>query len=329
MLALETIGLTKDYHTGFWRKRPKRALDGLSLQVEAGEIFGLLGPNGAGKTTTLKILLRLVFPTAGTARIFGSDLSNISVHRRIGYLPENPYFYDHLTAEEFLNYMGELFDLSPAVRLRRVGELIDRVGIREAKDTPLRKFSKGMIQRVGIAQALINSPELVFLDEPMSGLDPIGRREVRDMILQLRKEGKTVFFSTHILADAETLCDRVGILQNGRLRGCGDLEEILKMGVSSTEIVLDRPSTETLDALKEDAASAIRTGERVRIEVAEPARVGEVLALLLKLKARIVSVNPVRTSLEDYFLAQMGQDGRPSAPAAPSCIESTRVEERK
>ncbi|PYV28950.1 MAG: ABC transporter, partial [Acidobacteria bacterium] len=194
---------TKDYPVGFWRQRPKRALDGLNLRVEASEIFGLLGPNGAGKSTTLKILLRLVFPTSGTARILGREVDDVSLHARIGYLPENPYFYDYLTAEEFLNYAGELFGLGSAERRRRVGELLERVDLVGSRNVPLGKFSKGMVQRLGIAQALINDPDVLFLDEPMSGLDPLGRREVRDLMLELRARGKTVFFSTHILSDAE------------------------------------------------------------------------------------------------------------------------------
>ena len=202
MLALETHDLTKDYLLGFWRKRPRRALDHLNLQVECGQVFGLLGPNGAGKTTTLKLLFRLVFPTSGTARILGKSLDAVSVHTQVGYLPENPYFYDHLTAEEFMNYAGALFGLPIAERRRRAGELLERVGLKDVQGIPLRKFSKGMTQRLGIAQALLNDPEVIFLDEPMSGLDPVGRREVRDLILEWKRAGKTVFFSTHILSDA-------------------------------------------------------------------------------------------------------------------------------
>ena len=221
MFAVETVGLTKDYRLGFWRGRPKRALDGLDLRVEGSEIFGLLGPNGAGKSTTLKILLRLIFPTSGTARILGRGAGDVSLRARVGYVPENPYFYDHLTAEEFLNYAGQLFGLAASERRRRVDELIERVGLSDSRRVPLGKFSKGMTQRLGIAQALINDPEVLFLDEPMSGLDPLGRREVRDLILRLKAEGKTVFFSTHILSDAEMLCDRVAILNQGRLEGAG------------------------------------------------------------------------------------------------------------
>jgi ABC-2 type transport system ATP-binding protein len=318
MLAVETFDLTKDYLVGFWRKRPRRALDHLNLRVEAGEVFGLLGPNGAGKTTTLKLLFRLVFPTSGTARILGKELDDISMHARIGYLPENPYFYDHLTAEEFLNYAGELFGIPAAQRRQRVGRLLERVGLVDSRDVPLRKFSKGMVQRLGIAQALINDPEVIFLDEPMSGLDPLGRREVRDLILQLRGEGKTVFFSTHILSDAEALCDQVAILVRGKLQGCGDLRQILRMGVATTEIVLEHPPPDLLAELQPYHCSAIKTGEAVRVEVPVESDVATVLGIVLRKGAKIISLNPVRTSLEDYFLAQVGANA-----------EAARAEEKE
>jgi ABC-2 type transport system ATP-binding protein len=305
MLAVETHDLTKDYPVGFFRKRSKRALDGLSLRVEPGEVFGLLGPNGAGKSTTLKILLRLVFPTSGTAQILGRELHDVSMHARLGYLPENPYFYDHLSAGEFLNYAGELFGLEAAVRKQRVERLLERLGLAASRDVPLRKFSKGMVQRVGIAQALINEPELIFLDEPMSGLDPLGRREVRDLILELKAQGKTVFFSTHILTDAEMLCDRVAILNGGRLQGCGDLREILRLGVAATEVVLDNPSPAILKELSPFARSVVWTGELARLEIPEEPDVARALNVALRLGAKIVSLNPVKMSLEDYFLARI------------------------
>jgi ABC-2 type transport system ATP-binding protein len=305
MLAVETLDLTKDYLEGFWRKRRKRGLDHLSLGVEKGEVFGLLGPNGAGKTTTLKILLRLAFPTSGTARILGRHVDDISVHSRIGYLPEQPYFYDHLTAEEFLNYVGEIFGLQASERRRRVAGLLERAGLAESRHIPLRKFSKGMVQRVGIAQALINDPELIFLDEPMSGLDPLGRRAVRDLILELKAAGKTVLFSTHILSDAETLCDRVAILNHGRLQGCGDLRRILALETATTEIVLEDPKPETLSELAPYAGSVVRTGERVRLQIPKEGDVRKVLQIALRSQLKVVSLNSVRRSLEDYFMAQM------------------------
>jgi ABC-2 type transport system ATP-binding protein len=309
--AIEITELTKDYAMGFWRKRPKRALHGLTLNIVPGEVFGLLGPNGAGKSTTLKILLRLTFPTSGKALIFDRPLRDIGVHARIGFLPENPYFYDHLTASELLDYAGRLFGISEHDRGRRADQLIHRVGLAEASDIPLRKFSKGMVQRVGLAQALINNPDLVILDEPMSGLDPLGRREVRDLILELREEGKTVLFSTHILSDAESICDRVAILDRGRLQGCGDLREILRMETASTEVVVENPSAEVLEVVNEYSRSQVRTGDRTRIEVGDESNVPTVLDLLLRFKTRIVSVNPVKMSLEDYFLSQIkDSDGK-------------------
>ncbi|HEV2176080.1 MAG TPA: ABC transporter ATP-binding protein [Terriglobia bacterium] len=313
--AVETSELTKDYSVGFWRRRRKRALDDLTLGVEQGEIFGLLGPNGAGKTTTLKIFLRLVYPSSGTARILGRSLDDLSMHARIGYLPENPSFYDHLTAREFLTYTAELFGLTGAGRRRRVNDLIGRVGLGESGDLALRKYSKGMIQRLGIAQALVNDPELIFLDEPMSGLDPLGRREVRDLILELRRAGKTVFFSTHILSDAETLCDRVAILHRGRLHGVGDLREILMAPAAATELVIERPSPAILEKLKPYIRSVVQTGDRVRLEISAEHDTARVLEVALREGARVVSLNPVKASLEEYFMAHLGHDAPSGAPS--------------
>lgn len=307
MLAVETTDLSKDFRVGFWRKRPRRALDGVNLSVEAGEVFGLLGPNGAGKSTTIKILLRLLFPTSGAARILGCELDDTAMHARIGYLPENPYFYDQLTAEEFLNYVGALFGTAAPERRKRTRELLDRVGLSESRDVPLRKFSKGMVQRLGIAQAIFNDPELVFLDEPMSGLDPIGRRETRDLILQLKKEGKTIFFSTHILADAESLCDRVGILHQGRLLGCGDLSTILQMETASTDIVVVDPPAEVMGRLTREGYSLVRTGDRVRVVAATESQAAAILEIALQNRIKIVSLNPVKMSLEDYFMARVAE----------------------
>ena len=313
MFAVETFNLTKDYRIGFWRKRPKRALDSLTLSVDQGEVLGLLGPNGAGKTTTLKLLFRLVFPTSGTARILGKGTDDISTHSRLGYLPENPYFYDHLTPAEFLNYAGQLFGLPARVRRERVSNLLYRVGLTEAWDIPLRRFSKGMVQRLGIAQALINDPELIFLDEPMSGLDPLGRREVRNLILELKADGKTVFFSTHILSDAEALCDRVAILNRGRLQGCGELRKILALEVSATEIVLEDPSPEFLAEISPWTRSTIRTGGRVRLEVPLESDLSRILESAFRRRTKIVSVNPVTQSLEDYFMAHVASTAQPTS----------------
>lgn len=226
--AVQIKGLSKDYKTGFWKKKTVRALDGLSLDVSSGQIFGFLGGNGAGKTTTIKILMGLLYPTSGEAKILGRDIAATEVHRQLGYCPENPYFYDYLTPLELMNYFGEIFGLSAAKRKERCAELLTAVGLSESDwKKQLRKFSKGMLQRVGLAQSLINDPEIVFLDEPMSGLDPIGRREIRELIAGLRARGKTVFMSTHILSDIEALCDEVAILRRGKLAATGNLQQLL------------------------------------------------------------------------------------------------------
>ena len=310
MLAIEINGLTKEYRAGFWKTRIKRALNCLHLQVESGEVFGLLGPNGAGKTTTLKILFRLIFPTSGTARILGKELNDTTMHQHVGYLPEHPYFYDHLSPEELLHYTGRLFGIGQASLRVRVRQLLEQVGLTEVRNVPLRHFSKGMVQRAGIAQALINDPEVIFLDEPMTGLDPIGRREVRDLVLQLREEKKTVFFSTHILSDAETLCDRVAILNRGVLQGCGELRQILSLGTSTTELTLENPPEGILEELRPLVISTVRTGDRVRLEIREEANIEKVLAITLLGKVKVVSLNPVKMSLEDYFMAKVSPAGR-------------------
>jgi ABC-2 type transport system ATP-binding protein len=226
--VIQINNLTKDYETGFLKKKKVRALDDLTLEVPGGQIFGFLGGNGAGKTTTIKILMSLLFPTSGTAKILGQDISDVAMHRSIGYCPENPYFYDYLTARELMNYFGEIFGLDAATRKQRTEDLLTRVGLDEKSwDRQLRKFSKGMLQRVGLAQSLINEPEIVFLDEPMSGLDPMGRREIRELIAGLRDRGMTVFMSTHILSDVEALCDEVAILRKGKLAATGRLDDLL------------------------------------------------------------------------------------------------------
>ena len=236
--AIDIHELTKDYPVGFWRPRPYRALDRLTLSVEPGEVFGFLGPNGAGKTTTLKLLMQLVFPTSGRAEILGQPVGSLDVRRRIGYLPENPYFYDNLTAEELLTYFAGLFDIPSADRGRRATALLDQVGLGAERRMQMRRYSKGMVQRVGIAQALVNDPEVVFLDEPMSGLDPLGRRDIRALILRLRDAGKTVFFSSHILSDAETLCSRAAIVAGGRLATSGRLSDMAGYEVRGWEVVM-------------------------------------------------------------------------------------------
>ena len=307
MSIVEIENLTKDYEIGFWRKRKVRALDGLSLSVEAGEIFGFLGANGAGKTTTLKLLMRLTFPTAGKARILGSDIDNVAMHQRIGYLPENPYFYDYLTAREFLEYCAELFGQPRKLRKQQAEDLLSRVHLDEKRwNTQLRKFSKGMLQRVGLAQALINDPEIVFLDEPMSGLDPIGRREVRDLIASLRQTGKTVFMCSHILSDIEVLCDRVAILKKGKLAHLGRLNDLRQQSgdTSLVEIVVTGTSVQSLLAQLPDSEkfAVTETAGGLNVQVSEERDVDAVIAALRKVDGKLVSVQPVRQSLEELFV---------------------------
>ena len=300
---IEIDRLTKEYEAGFLRKRKTRALDTLSLAVERGQIFGFLGANGAGKTTTLKLLMRLIYPTSGTARILGHDISDISMHARIGYLPENPYFYDYLTAREFLSYCGQLFGQKAGTRASRTEALLTRVNVeKKSWDLQLRKFSKGMLQRVGLAQALINNPEIVFLDEPMSGLDPVGRREVRDLIASLRTEGKTVFMCSHILSDIEVLCDSVAILKGGRLAHAGSLDELRVRESSLIEIIATDVAADALKRQLEVSATVTTTASGVRIEVSDEKEVDAVIAALRSVNGKLVSVQPVRQSLEDLFL---------------------------
>lgn len=304
MSIIEINNLTKDYEVGFWRKRKVRALDGLSLSVDGGQIFGFLGANGAGKTTTLKLLMRLIFPTGGNARILGHDIQDVSMHQRIGYLPENPYFYDYLTAREFLDYCAQIFGYPAATRRKRAADLLARVKLDEKRwDTQLRKFSKGMLQRVGLAQSLVNDPEIVFLDEPMSGLDPVGRREVRDLIAALRDEGKTVFMCSHILSDIEVLCDRVAILKKGKLAQVGYIDELRRKteGPNRMEVMATGTDAGSLRAHL-PAAEIAPTPRGLRIEIDSETEIENVLAALRKAGGKIVSVEPVKQSLEELFL---------------------------
>jgi ABC-2 type transport system ATP-binding protein len=306
--AIRTESLTKHYTVGFWRPRPYLALDGLTMQVGQGEVFGFLGPNGAGKTTTLKLLLQLIFPTSGRAEILGKAPGDIGVKRRIGYLPEQPYFYDYLTAQELLEYFAALFGYAPAERRRRAAALLDEVGIGAERRLQLRKFSKGMLQRVGIAQAVINDPEIVFLDEPMSGLDPLGRREIRHLILRLRERGCTVFFSSHVLADAEALCSRVAILVNGRLATTGSLSDILALQVRGWELVVGGLSDAVLEKARGlgHVTRVTTLGEsRYALELPPTPPPERILADLVAQGAQLVSLNPLRDTLEDVFVRQV------------------------
>jgi ABC-2 type transport system ATP-binding protein len=310
---VEIENLTKEYEVGFLKKRRVRALDQLSLTVNEGEIFGFLGANGAGKTTTLKVLMSLIFPTSGNCRILGMDISEVAMHQRIGYLPEQPYFYDYLTPSEFLDYCGQIFGLPANVRNERTRTLLTRVGLDEKKwGTQLRKFSKGMLQRVGMAQALVNDPEIVFLDEPMSGLDPIGRREVRDLIASLRHEGKTVFMCSHILSDIEVLCDRVAILRKGRLSHIGSLDELRNevKGEHRMEVITTGTDEATLQRyLPNKHFNFTQTASGLRVEVSGEGEVDAVLAALRQAGGKLVAVQPLRQSLEELFLEDQKVSG--------------------
>ncbi len=313
MDAIRTEALTKHYTSGFWRPRPYLALDALTLQVGQGEVFGFLGPNGAGKTTTLKLLMQLIYPTSGRAEILGKPVGDVGVKQRIGYLPEQPYFYDYLTAEELLEYFAAIFGYAPAERRARASKLLDEVGIGAERRLQLRKFSKGMLQRVGVAQALINDPEIVFLDEPMSGLDPLGRREIRHLILRLRDRGCTVFFSSHVLGDAEALCSRVAILVNGHLATAGRLSEMLAFQVRGWELVvsgLTEAALQKARALGHVTGAAPLGESRYALELPLTPPPERILAELMAQGARLVSLNPLRDTLEDFFVRHVSGDAR-------------------
>jgi ABC-2 type transport system ATP-binding protein len=306
---IEIENLTKDYEVGFWKKKKVRALDNLTLNVEGGQIFGFLGGNGAGKTTTIKILMSLIFASEGRAKILGEDISNVKMRSRIGYCPENPYFYDYLKASELMMYFGELFGLDKAKSKQKCEELLTKVGLEEKDwNKQLRKFSKGMLQRVGLAQSLINEPEIVFLDEPMSGLDPIGRREIRELIAELRDKGTTVFMSTHILSDIEALCDNVAILRGGKLAATGKLDDLLNESgeQQSFEIVIKGVSAESLqNELSKIAGATINSkANGANIHVLEETDIDKVLQITREEGGKLVSVQPVKQSLEELFVKE-------------------------
>ncbi|THJ21419.1 MAG: ABC transporter ATP-binding protein [Nitrospira sp. CG24E] len=306
--------LSKIFRVGFWG-RQMTAVDSLSLDVRQGEVFGFLGPNGAGKTTTIKILMGLIYPTSGQARLFGRGVGDPVAKAKLGFLPESPYFYDYLTSREFLGFYGHLFGLQGKVLNTRIDALLELVGMTHARDLQLRKFSKGMLQRVGIAQALINDPELVVLDEPMSGLDPVGRKEVRDLILRLKESGKTILFSSHILHDAELLCDRVAMILKGRLVASGHVSELIDQGTThSVELVIDHLSPDGLEHLRPLMEKVVVQGDRLLAVLRHPGDVGAALEIIRAAKATLISLTPHKSSLEDLFIRMVkGQqvDGGP------------------
>lgn len=307
--VVEIENLTKDYEKGFFVKKKIRALEDLTLNVESGQIFGFLGGNGAGKTTTIKILMSLIFATSGRAKILGEDISNTKMHSRIGYCPENPYFYDYLKASELMNYFGELFGFDAAKRKQKTEELLTKVGLDEKDwNKQLRKFSKGMLQRVGIAQCLINDPEIVFLDEPMSGLDPIGRRQIRELIAELRAKGITVFMSTHILSDIEALCDNVAILQKGKLAHTGNLDELLTQSGETQVFEINVKGVSKEDLAEEigkiGGAEIFSKPSGANIHVLEETDIDKIFKITREKGGKLVSVQPVRQSLEELFVAK-------------------------
>lgn len=304
MAAIEAENLSKDYLLGFWRRKPYRALDRLTFSVEEGEVFGFLGPNGAGKSTTLKLLMGLIFPTSGSARILGKPVGDLDMRRRIGFLPENPYFYDYLTAEELLTYYASLSGLRGSDRMRRVAQVLDEVEIGAERRMRLRSYSKGMVQRVGVAQALVAAPEVVFLDEPMSGLDPLGRRSLRQLMLRLRDRGCTVFFSSHILSDAEALCSRVGIVAQGQLVAEGRLADIVAFELRGWELlVTDLPETVRAQLQPRVVSITALAHNRYTIEIERRERPETLIQELSQHGVQVVSLNPIRTTLEDYFVS--------------------------
>jgi ABC-2 type transport system ATP-binding protein len=301
MLAIQIQGLSKSYPVGFWKKQLRPALRGLDLEVRCGETFGFLGPNGAGKTTTLKLLMGIIFPTSGSAAILGKDINHPEIKKKIGFLPEQPYFYDYLSAPELLNYYAGLSGMPAPERAKRIPELLERVGLKDAGKKQLRTFSKGMLQRVGIAQAIVHDPEVVFLDEPMSGLDPLGRHEVRELIQDLKDSGRTIFFSTHILSDAEALCDRVAVIHKGELRGVGVVNDLRSSTAGKAEVIWQ--GADALAAVTALLSESHVTGDTVRGTVTSE-MLDTLLEKLRQQHARLISVTPLHGTLEEYFLAR-------------------------
>jgi ABC-2 type transport system ATP-binding protein len=315
-LVVQTERLCKEFRVGFWGKKVT-AVDRINLDVRRGEVFGFLGPNGAGKTTTLKILMGLIYPTSGQATLFGCAVGEPLAKAKVGFLPESPYFYDYLTSWEFLRFYGHLFGMRGVVLNKRVEELLELVGMTHARDLQLRKFSKGMLQRVGIAQALINDPALVVLDEPMSGLDPVGRKEVRDLILRLKETGKTVLFSSHILHDAELLCDRVAMILKGQLVASGRVSELIDQDTThSVELVIEQLSPDGLEHLRPLTEKVVAQGDRVLVVLKHPREVNAALDIIRAGKASLISLTPHKSSLEDLFIRMVDKQRAEGEPRA-------------
>ena len=312
-LAIDVRDLTKTYRTPFARRKVE-ALRGVTFGVERGHIFGFVGPNGAGKTTTIRTLMGLIRPTSGSAKILGHAIPSREARRRLGFLPESPYFYDYLTVAELLDLAGRLFGVDARTRKTRADDLIERVGLERARGQALKKYSKGMLQRAGLAQALMNDPELVVLDEPMSGLDPIGRKEVRDLIVGLRDAGKTVFFSTHILSDVEAITDQVAIIARGQLQAQGTPAELLRRTVLGVDVMVRIADSPTAEALVEGASRVRRVGDELSLTLPADADVDAWLARAHAAGAKVVQVSPRHETLEELFMREVAS-AEPAAEA--------------
>jgi ABC-2 type transport system ATP-binding protein len=317
-MILRTEGLTKTFEVGL-RRRRVHAVEDLTLSVNEGEIFGFVGPNGAGKTTTIKMLMGLIFPTSGSAFIFDAPIPSAASKARIGYLPEHPAFYEFLTGLEAMRFFARLSGVPAADRERRCGELLALVGLSEAADRQIRKYSKGMQQRLGIAQALVADPAFVVLDEPMSGLDPIGRKEVRDLIVELKRRGKTVFFSTHILPDVEALCDRVGVILGGRLRDVGRIGDLLSPRVRQVELTAMVPAG-AREAISRGRLLAAE-GDRLTLSFDEEALADAAVKALVSAGGRVLALTPHRETLEDFFVRRLEESQEPGPKAVPAALQ--------
>lgn len=303
-MVIKTENLIKDFREHFWSKK-KRILDGVTFEVEEGSVYGFLGPNGAGKTTTIKILMGLIFPNRGNATILGKDISKVHFKKKVGYLPESPYFYDYLKAHEFVRFYGELFGLDRDTLKKRIDVLLEDVGLLDNKDTQLRKFSKGMLQRIGMAQALVNDPELLILDEPMTGLDPVGRKKVRDIILKCRDQGKTIFFSSHILSDVEMICDKVSIIVGGKIIDSGYMKDLLQPKVKYYELEIDRSDKVKLEGYDISRDNIIERGKNIFLNVADEAELKKINSYLIDKGVHVNSVIPIKETLEDLFVEKI------------------------
>jgi len=302
--AIQTEDLTKVFK-GELGQKDVTALKSLELNVAQGQVFAFIGPNGAGKTTTIKLLTRLLFPTSGRIWLFGRENRDPEAMRRVGYLPEQPGIYGYLTGKEFLDYIGRLFKMSPFSRHNKIVELLKLVGLERAGDTLVRNYSRGMVQRLGLAQALINDPELLILDEPMANLDPVGRKDFRDTILALKNEGKTIFFSSHILSDAEMIADQVGVLNRGKLVSSGSLDKLLSLQSSEVEISFRLPVEKINDIALPERHQVLSSG-RVRVTV-EHKEIKDFLNRIEKWGGTLISVVPGSRTLEAFFLDEIGR----------------------